>query len=83
MRVISAALVFEKNNMKYGNTAPADDLIAQLLDLLEREGLEPGDRLPSVENLAGLLVVSRSAIREAIATLKAQGQLATRPGGGV
>ncbi|WP_308638049.1 FadR/GntR family transcriptional regulator [Paenibacillus silvisoli] len=44
--------------------------------------LQPGDKLPSVVDLAAEYGVGRSTIREALSALKAQGLLDIRQGGG-
>lgn len=47
------------------------------------ETLAPGDRLPPVEQLCTRFAVSRTVVREAIASLKAEGRLRSRRGSGV
>ncbi|MGB3376197.1 MAG: FCD domain-containing protein [Microbacterium sp.] len=60
------------------------DLIArQILAVIAREKLAPGDRLPPERELASLLGVGRPALREALGALKAQGRVSIRHGIGV
>lgn len=60
----------------------ATDVTAKLLDIIERSGLQPGDRLPVERDLASQLGVSRSTVREAIRTLSSMGMLTARQGSG-
>lgn len=53
-----------------------------LLRQLEEGSLAPGDRLPSVVDLAARYSVGRSTIREALSAIKAMGRLDIRQGGG-
>jgi len=59
-----------------------DQVIAGLSELIEHEGLEVGDRLPSEPRLAARLGVARSTLREAIRALSHTGRLETRQGSG-
>ncbi|MER1985482.1 MAG: FadR/GntR family transcriptional regulator [Solibacillus sp.] len=57
--------------------------VCELLHEKIRNGeLKPGDRLDSVEHLAEQIEVSRSAIREALAALKAMGLIEIKQGSG-
>ncbi|WP_368642498.1 transcriptional regulator LldR [Castellaniella ginsengisoli] len=60
----------------------SDRLAKQLLDLIDEQGLKPGDRLPAERRLAEDLGASRPSIREAIRQLSSQGLLRSRQGGG-
>lgn len=51
---------------------------AQILALLQRRGLQPGQRLPSERALAQELGVSRASLRQAIGRLAAQGLVQVR-----
>lgn len=53
-----------------------------LHEKIQNGQLKPGDRLDSVENLAEQLQVSRSAVREALAALKAMGLIEIKQGSG-
>ena len=54
-----------------------------LLDYIERENLNPGDRLAPERELAKKLGISRPSLREAIQVLQTQGRLLVRHGIGV
>jgi GntR family transcriptional repressor for pyruvate dehydrogenase complex len=54
-----------------------------LSQLIARDNLKPGDRLPATEQLCETFAVSRTVVREAIASLKAEGRLRSRRGSGV
>lgn len=60
----------------------ADELTQDLIDLLKREALQPGDRLPSVTALAERFAVAPPTIREALRRLQALGFLDFRHGSG-
>ena len=51
--------------------------------LIEARHFRPGDRLPSERDLAGMLHVGRSSLREAIAVLAARGLLTVKRGHGI
>ena len=54
-----------------------------LLEYIENEGLNPGDRLASERELAKKLGISRPSLREAIQVLQVQGRLVVKHGIGV
>ncbi|WP_422114711.1 GntR family transcriptional regulator [Brachybacterium sp. UNK5269] len=54
----------------------------KLQDLVVKEGLGPGDRLPPERDLASWLGVSRTTLRIAVESLQLEGLLARRPGRG-
>lgn len=58
-------------------------IAAEIERLIEAEHLRPGDRLPPERQLAGLLHVSRSSLREAIKMLEARGRVEVRHGRGI
>lgn len=62
------------------------DRVAVVVDELERmilkEGLGPGDRLPTERDLAAKLTVSRSVVREAIKRLQSLGRVSSLQGSG-
>lgn len=58
------------------------ELVTQLRQLIDEERIQPGEKLPSERALAERLVVSRSAIREALRSLELLGLIETRHGGG-
>jgi GntR family transcriptional repressor for pyruvate dehydrogenase complex len=57
-------------------------IMRQITALINEQGLEPGDKLPSERELAAALSVSRSSVRQAIAALSAKGVVAMRHGDG-
>lgn len=61
----------------------SDELTKELIELLKREALQPGDRLPSVTSLASQFAVAPPTIREALRQLQALGFLDFRHGSGV
>jgi GntR family transcriptional regulator, sialic acid-inducible nan operon repressor len=59
----------------------ADDVQARLLQMIQSDGLRPGDLLPSERELMDALSVGRPAIREAMQGLHRMGLLDIRHGG--
>lgn len=57
-------------------------IVDQIISLMKRGELKPGDRLPSESELMELLGVGRSSIREAKQTLIAMGLIEAHPGRG-
>lgn len=60
-----------------------EQVMAQLRDHVEGQGLRAGDRLPSERELAERLRVSRASVKQAIVVLEVQGLVESRHGGGV
>jgi GntR family transcriptional repressor for pyruvate dehydrogenase complex len=60
----------------------ASRIAAQLIELIEIQKLNPGDRLPPERQLADLLEVSRPSLREALHILQAQGLVQIKHGQG-
>jgi GntR family transcriptional repressor for pyruvate dehydrogenase complex len=58
-------------------------LTRQILDLIHRENLKSGDRLPSVRSLAGRFSVAPNTMREALRRLQTSGVVELRHGSGV
>lgn len=58
-------------------------IAAQIEELLAKETLKPGDRLPTERDMADLLGASRPSVREAVRILQAQGRLVVKHGLGV
>lgn len=52
-------------------------------DLIQEEGLHPGDKMPSQAELAAMMRVSRTSLREAIRTMEGQGLVTVRNGKGM
>jgi GntR family transcriptional regulator, transcriptional repressor for pyruvate dehydrogenase complex len=60
------------------------DLIAQRIrEVISTELLQPGERLPAERELAAMLGASRPALREALRSLQARGDVEIRRGSGV
>lgn len=60
----------------------AEQIAAQLEDMISLQDLQPDDRLPAERKLAEQLGVSRPSLREAIQMLVSKGLLYSRQGGG-
>ena len=54
-----------------------------LVRMIAEDGLKPGDKLPPSDRLCEQFSVSRTVVREAIASLKAEGRLRSLRGSGV
>ena len=63
-------------------TQRASRIASQLMELINLQKLNPGDRLPSERQLADLLEVSRPSLREALHILQAQGLVQIKHGQG-
>lgn len=63
-------------------TKPSDIIINQIKTLIESGQLKPGEKLPSERKLSEKLLVSRSAVRDAIKKLEFYGILKTHPQSG-
>jgi GntR family transcriptional regulator, transcriptional repressor for pyruvate dehydrogenase complex len=61
----------------------SDALIGRVVDLIRREGLGPGDRLPAARVLAQRFAVATPTIREALRQLQATGAIDIRHGSGM
>ncbi len=60
-----------------------DRVKLDLMRLIEADNLKPGDKLPAADQLCQQFSVSRTVVREAIASLKAEGRLRSLRGSGV
>ncbi|MCE4051187.1 MULTISPECIES: FadR/GntR family transcriptional regulator [Bacillaceae] len=58
------------------------DIVNQLRDMIEQDGLKPGDRLPSERTLSERLNAGRSSVREALRALELLGLIETKKGEG-
>ena len=63
-------------------TSVSDAIIAQITELIERNVLKPGDRLPPERELCKRFQVGRSSLREALRSLSMMGLLDGRVGEG-
>lgn len=61
----------------------SDRLTEQILELIRRENLKPGDRLPSIRSLAENFAVAAPTLREAMRRLQASGVVQIRHGSGI
>lgn len=59
-----------------------EQAVDQIRDLIEASELEPGDRLPTEQELCDAFDVSRSSVREALRVLEAEGLIEVRRGAG-
>ncbi|MCL5677399.1 MAG: FadR family transcriptional regulator [Firmicutes bacterium] len=60
-----------------------ENVIVRIKELIAQGQLAPGDKLPSEKELCETLGVSRTAVREAMSALQAQGLVEVRHGSGV
>ncbi|MDL0436669.1 MULTISPECIES: GntR family transcriptional regulator [unclassified Niallia] len=58
------------------------DIVNQLREMIEQDGLKPGDRLPSERTLSERLNAGRSSVREALRALELLGLIETKKGEG-
>lgn len=57
-------------------------ILLRIHEVIDEEGLKPGDRIPSERELVSRLQVSRSTVREALRALELLGIITTRRGQG-
>lgn len=76
------ALTDSANMRPVQRTSVSDAIIAQITDLIERNVLKPGDRLPPERELCKRFQVGRSSLREALRSLSMMGLLEGRVGEG-
>lgn len=60
-----------------------EEIILALEGYIEEENILPGDKLPSENDLATIFNVSKTAVREAMTVLHANGIIETRSGSGI
>ena len=63
-------------------TSLSDEIVGQIIDLISRDVLKPGDRLPPERSLCKQFGVGRTSLREALRTLSVMGILEPRIGEG-
>lgn len=80
MTTLNAGMFKTIDSERRGTTS--EEVVLQLLDMIQRGELLPGDRLPSERELAKLLGVSRPTLRAAIRAMAAVGALQSRQGSG-
>ncbi len=59
-----------------------ESVIDQIMDLVKRSELKPGDKLPPERELAEKLSISRNSLREAFRVLESRGLIRSKAGGG-
>ena len=59
-----------------------ESVIDQIMDLVKRSELKPGDKLPPERGLAEKLSISRNSLREAFRVLESRGLIKSKAGGG-
>lgn len=75
------AIVSEESK---GSYQPRYEIIAaKIIEIIQSEHLQSGDRLPTEQSLGAQLGVSRAMVREAIKLLTASGYVRTRRGSGI
>jgi len=60
-----------------------EQVAERLREFIDTSGMQPGDKLSNVRDLASELQVGRSSVREAITALRAQGIVEVRHGDGI
>ena len=58
----------------------ASGLVSRLSEAIRNGSLQPGERLPTEQEMTVQFGISRTAVREAVAALKAEGLLSSRHG---
>ncbi len=58
-------------------------MVSLLREVIEKKGLQPGDRLPTEAELVASLEVSRPVLREAVSQLEALGLIQVKRGLGM
>jgi len=74
---------FEESLHPINKTLVVDEVVDQLINIVVKENLKPGDRLPTERELVSRLSISRSSLREAVRTLCAVGALEVKRGSGI
>jgi GntR family transcriptional repressor for pyruvate dehydrogenase complex len=65
-----------------GTGQPTEQVVARVSELIERDQLKPGDRLPPERELARQLGISRPSLRAGLSSLVSMGVLKSRQGAG-
>ena len=82
MREIDASNALSDRLRPVARTSLSEEIIAQIMDLIQRNVLRPGDRLPPERELCKRFGVGRSSLREALRSLSAMGVVEGRVGEG-
>ncbi len=80
---LNGGLLTIEQDSASGGELLSGKLARQVEQLIIDRGLEPGDRLPSERELAAMFGVSRSVVRDAIASLEQRGLVKARTGSGI
>lgn len=64
-------------------TRLAEDVVKQIKELIRKEKVKPGSKLPSERQLMRELKISRSSVREALRILEIMGLIEVKPGSGI
>jgi GntR family transcriptional repressor for pyruvate dehydrogenase complex len=59
-----------------------EEIVSQIIRYIQENDINPGDKLPSENELVEMFQVSKTAVREALSVLAAKGILEKRPGVG-
>ncbi|WP_163145194.1 FadR/GntR family transcriptional regulator [Bacillus sp. 22-7] len=60
-----------------------EEIISAIEEYIQAEGIAPGEKLPSENELSSLFQVSKTAVREAMSVLQANGIIEKRSGAGI
>lgn len=60
----------------------SDKVVQEIIGMIEKGELKPGDKLPSETDFSEQLGVSRGILREALTVLQSQGYISRKPKGG-
>ena len=71
-----------ENLKRVSRVSVSDEIVDQLIDLISRGVLKPGQRMPSEKQLSQQFGVGRTSVREALRSLSATGIVESRPGEG-
>jgi len=82
VREIDASNALSDRLRPVARTSLSEEIIAQIMDLIQRNVLRPGDRLPPERELCKRFGVGRSSLREALRSLSAMGVVEGRVGEG-
>src|SRR3954449_2921667 len=74
---------FDSADRPRSHVSLSEHLMQGVLALIREEGVEPGDRLPSVKDLAERFSVATPTMREALRLLQMAGTLDIRHGSGI
>ncbi|PTX63235.1 GntR family transcriptional regulator [Melghirimyces profundicolus] len=70
------------NVLSEAGSTKFQSILLRIQEVIEEEGLKPGDRMPSERELVSRLEVGRSTVREALRALELLGIITTRRGQG-